>query len=453
MPARHAVLLTPLECAVPSSILYSKQSPPVTSLESALTSQSQLVENTATLSLVECALTSLSPATPLECAVPEKTGGGGPFFPFRKQSTPSQRQGPLVYPERSRPKIPTLSERATHHSPQFSSSFFSLSSALFPRQLTPQPKQPLWNQMFPHSLPSQRGCVRTASPFRPSNRGGGRLRVRQPLPSSPPCLPSFLSPCPTIPLPPCFLTSLQYNRCASIRGKDEFQPAFRGDTDRLRAPFLGRQHHGNLRAPILLRRLRLPRQLSSRKAEFPHRANRHAHWNLRRHGLVPGHLRRRHRRPPRFPSRALAGLPDSGCRLFSARLHWRAVARSGKGRHSPRNFCGIHPDSACVGHLDGQALRGGNNGPRLQGKRPLHRLLHLLHHGEHRRRLRPLCCLLGPPPPRRRKRFPCRSPQRLCHVLRRPSFLPRAETHRRRSPAEHRRNASEFFHRSLQPQV
>src|SRR5713226_5095897 len=139
MPARHAVLLTPLECAVPLSILYSKQSRPVTSLESALTSHSQLVENTATLSPVECALTSLSPATPLECAVPEKTGGGGPFFPFRKQSTPSQRQGPVVYPERSRPKIPTLSERATHHSPQFSSSFFSLPSPLFPRQLTQHP--------------------------------------------------------------------------------------------------------------------------------------------------------------------------------------------------------------------------------------------------------------------------------------------------------------------------
>src|SRR5713226_9333333 len=131
MPARHAVLLTPLECAVPLSILYSKQSRPVTSLESALTSHSQLVENTATLSPVECALTSLSPATPLECAVPKKLGGGGSFFPFRKQSTPSQRQGPLVYPERSRPKIPTLSERATHHSPQYSSSFFSHSCALF----------------------------------------------------------------------------------------------------------------------------------------------------------------------------------------------------------------------------------------------------------------------------------------------------------------------------------
>src|SRR5216684_1067007 len=114
MLARHAVLLTRLECAVPSSILYSKQNQPITSLE---------------------------------CALPKNPGGGGSFFPFRRQSTPSQRQGPLVYPERSRPKIPTLPERATHLSPQYSSSFFSHSCALFPRQLTPQPKQPLWNQM------------------------------------------------------------------------------------------------------------------------------------------------------------------------------------------------------------------------------------------------------------------------------------------------------------------
>src|SRR6266478_3776991 len=205
MPARHAVLLTPLECPVPIIILYSKQRQPITPLECALTSHSQLVENTATLSLVECALTRLSPATPLECAVPKNLGGGGSFFPFRKQSTPSQRQGPLVYPERSRPKIPTLSERATHHSPQFSSSFFSLSSALFPRQLTPQPKQPLWNQMFPHSLPSQRGCVRTASPSRSSNRGEGALGSDSLFPHPHPVSPLF---CPPAPLSPYLLASL-----------------------------------------------------------------------------------------------------------------------------------------------------------------------------------------------------------------------------------------------------
>src|SRR6266852_7433400 len=169
---------------VPSRILYSKQIPPVTSLESALTSQSQLVENTATLSPVKCALTSLSPATPLECAVPEKTGGGGPFFPFRKQSTPSQRQGPLVYPERSRPKIPTLSERATHHSPQFSSSFFSLSSALFPRQLTQHPQTTPAQSNVSALFAVTTGVGTHGFSLSLLQSGGGSLRVRQPLPSS-----------------------------------------------------------------------------------------------------------------------------------------------------------------------------------------------------------------------------------------------------------------------------
>ncbi len=145
MLARHAVLLTPLECAVPSSILYSKQSPPVTSLESALTSQSQLVENTATLSLVECALTRLSPATPLECAVPKKQGGGGSFFPLFSASkavggnefAPSKAEGPLS--PISHPLSPLFSYSCVlfcallHFFARTKNStlFFSIASALF----------------------------------------------------------------------------------------------------------------------------------------------------------------------------------------------------------------------------------------------------------------------------------------------------------------------------------
>src|SRR6266568_5075149 len=196
----------------------------------------------------------------------------------------------------------------------------------------------------------------------------------------------------------CFITSFfHYNRCASIRGRNEFPPAIRRNPHRLRAPLLGRQHYGNLRAPLLLRRVRLPRQLSPRKAEFPHRADWHPRRNLRRHGLVSRDFRRRHRRPPRFPPRSLAGLLDPRVRLFSARLHRRAVARPGTGRRSARDFRGLHSDFACARHFDGQTLRGGNNGASFQGKCPLHRLFHLLHHGEHRRRLRPLRCLLGAP--------------------------------------------------------
>src|SRR5712664_2406467 len=77
MRSRHAVLLTPLECAVPICLPIRILNARVTPLKSALTSPSQLTENTATLSLVECALTALSPATPLQSALTKNTGGWG----------------------------------------------------------------------------------------------------------------------------------------------------------------------------------------------------------------------------------------------------------------------------------------------------------------------------------------------------------------------------------------
>src|SRR6266700_5411220 len=120
----------------------------------------------------------------------------------------------------------------------------------------------------------------------------------------------------------CFLfnfqlstVNFQYNRCACVRGRNEPQPAFGRDKNRFRASLLGRQHQRDLRAPLLLRSVRLSRQLSPRKAEFPHRTDRHAHRNFRRHGLVPGDLRRSRRRSPRLPPRSLNGLSDSCCCL------------------------------------------------------------------------------------------------------------------------------------------
>jgi len=98
MRPRHAVLLTPLECTVPICILFSKQSAPVNPLKCALTTRSQLIENTATLSLAECAVTRLSPATPLECAVAKKVGGGGysHHFVTNLSFAMSEAEGPLL---------------------------------------------------------------------------------------------------------------------------------------------------------------------------------------------------------------------------------------------------------------------------------------------------------------------------------------------------------------------
>src|SRR5437660_998851 len=233
----------------------------------------------------------------------------------------------------------------------------------------------------------------------------------------------------------------------------EFYPKARRNTHRLRPSLLGRQHHGNLRAPLLLRRIRLTRQLSPRKAEFPHRADWHARRHLWRHGLVPRAFRRRDRRPPRIPPRSLAGLLDSCDCLFSARFHRRSVARSGQSRRSAGGFRWLHSNFACARHFHGETLRGGNNRARLKRKRPLHRLLHLLHHGEHRRRLRPVRRFVGAPPSRRRECFPRRRAQRLPDVFRRLDFLPRTQAHRRRSATQRFRNVEEFSHRSRQSKI
>src|SRR5260370_2889224 len=77
MRPHHGVLLTPLECTVPSSIIISILKTPLNPLESALRDTLQVTEDKTTLSLLECALTRFSPATPLECAVTKNTGGGG----------------------------------------------------------------------------------------------------------------------------------------------------------------------------------------------------------------------------------------------------------------------------------------------------------------------------------------------------------------------------------------
>src|SRR6266699_1219 len=258
----------------------------------------------------------------------------------------------------------------------------------------------------------------------------------------------------------CFLfnfqlstVNFQYNRCASIRGRNEFPPALRGDKNRFRAALLGRQHQRNLRAPLLLRRVRLSRQLSPRKAEFPHRTDRHAYRNFRRHGLVPRDLRRRRRRSPRLPPRSLARLPDSRCGLFSARFARCSVAGSGEGCDSAGDFCGLHSGLARSGRFARKALRRRDHRSRVKGKRALHRLLHLLHYGQHRRRFRPLRRVLGSSSSRRRERISRCGSQRLRHVLRGSPLLPRAQARQRRPHAQHCRNAAEFPDRFVQPKI
>src|SRR5260370_9005866 len=105
-----------------------------------------------------------------------------------------------------------------------------------------------------------------------------------------------------------FLPSLQYNRCAFIRGRNEFQPAFRRDTNRLRAPLLGRQCHRTLRASLLLRRVRFVGPLPSRSPQLPDGPPHEFDRPLSRPGMVPGYLRGSHRRPARLSPWSLARL-------------------------------------------------------------------------------------------------------------------------------------------------
>jgi len=78
--------------------------------------------------------------------------------------------------------------------------------------------------------------------------------------------PTALFPCP----PPlaCSLPA-SVHRCASHAGRNEFQPAVRGEYARLRASLLGRPNiTENLRGSLLLRCIRFASQLSPRKVEF-----------------------------------------------------------------------------------------------------------------------------------------------------------------------------------------
>src|ERR1039458_164529 len=69
------------------------------------------------------------------------------------------------------------------------------------------------------------------------------------------------------------------------RDAREFQPALAGNSRRLRARILGGERQRNFRAPGLLRRVFLPRQLSPRIAEHSDAANRLADRLVRGHGL------------------------------------------------------------------------------------------------------------------------------------------------------------------------
>ena len=100
-------------------------------------------------------------------------------------------------------------------------------------------------------------------------------------------------------------------------------------------------------------------------------------------GLVSGGVRRSPRGPDGISPGAVAGLPDSDHLIFSAGLDRFAVARTGSQWHASGGAGNADPDASGPRYLAREALRRRDYGPRFQGKRPLHWLLHLLHRGKH----------------------------------------------------------------------
>ena len=112
-----------------------------------------------------------------------------------------------------------------------------------------------------------------------------------------------------------------------------------------------------------------------------------------------------------------------------------------------RSACSwIYPRPSGTRYFAGQAFRGGHNGSRLEGKRPLHRLFDLLHHGQHRRSCRSLLRFLGASPPWRRECVPACGTQRLRNVLCGPVFFPRTTQAGRRASTVHRNGRAKFLH-------
>src|SRR5229473_6544462 len=387
------------------------------------------------------------------------TGGGGVFFPFWYKTIGGGDANSLHY----------------------SSSFFSHSCALFCAFLHFPRIQPFSFQSFPHSSPKNTpggGTLRLLCPLLPcsianltlhafsrwpelANRPG-RLFQRFPfnlqlwtlnllfalLPMGhgarimPFSLPPYFVP---------FLTSFfHYNRCASIRGTNEFQPASRRDPNRLRAPLLGRQYYRTLRACLILWRAGRSGHLSPRSSQVFRRAGRRPDRLFRSCRVVSADSGRQPRGPLRVPPLSRLCLSGSGVRLLSLGFARGFVDGSGT-ICSPLIVAGalrLVDPRARSRHR--QALRGGNHGSRFQGKCSLAGLLHLLHTRQcwrNSRSHRGVSCAAFD---RDGKCLSRLRHQRPAHVFRCPLLLPRTVTLRRTESCQCRRSAEEYVHRARQ---
>src|SRR6267143_754078 len=271
-----------------------------------------------------------------------------------------------------------------------------------------------------------------------------------------PCHLSCHPPVPLTHCPPYFLASIFASSTIAALpsgGRNEFQPALRRNPHRLRAPLLGRQYYRALRASLLLRSVCLFGPLPSRSPQLSDGARHELDRALRRPGMVLGYLRRSNRRPARLSPCSFPRLSDP-CRLVLLAWFDRIfVACAGTKLFATGSSRDDSSGSASLGGRPGEALRGRYDRAGLQGECPLHRLLHLLHFGEHRWRDRTLARRINQRTPANCHRVPHGGSERLSDVFRRARVLQGTPALRRNKYREHRRDSAQFRQGPRQSQI
>src|SRR5271157_5959054 len=195
---------------------------------------------------------------------------------------------------------------------------------------------------------------------------------------------------------------------------------------RLRAALLGCQPQRVVRAAFLLRGLCFAGALSPRSSAFPHGTDWHPHGIFWRVGMVSAGVRGDARRPHGLPPCAFAGLSNPELCLLPVGLAGGTVARTCPRHRATGCPGGIRVGPPRAGSGASQAQRGRHHRSRLEGKRSFHRILHLLHAGEYRRRGRPLRRVLRASAAARRERLSRCGAERVPDVPCRFAVLPGA---------------------------
>ncbi len=138
-------------------------------------------------------------------------------------------------------------------------------------------------------------------------------------------------------------------------------------------------------------------------------------------------------------------------RLFPAGIAGVAVAGAGAADRAAGRTGGDRAGAARLRSGAGQADRGGHHGALVARRRPLLRLLHLLHAGEHRRRAGPVRGLLRTPADERRERVSRGRAQRVRDVHRRADLLQEPNRDRDTQTPSMAQAGRNFLHRAVEP--